>query len=147
MVRKAVKAVKRHPTKAVKRASNKPIKAAKPVKATKSPEKKKRKPSLGHMIYNTMIETLEFNSLGGGDFNLPSILTRYLDKNDPRHQLGLHREYYIPIYGTAPFYRVGEERLRMMLGNQAGLVMPAFSEGFEIKQIDDPDVPLCDDCR
>lgn len=140
-VKKALKKAQRRPTK--------PVKAKKVVKATVPPVKKKKKKEtpLVHLIYKSVIETLEHNSLGGGEYDLPSILTRVLDHSDPRYKLGLHREYYIPITGTAPYNRVGEPGLRTMLSNQAGLVIPAFSEGIKVKKIDDPDLPLCEGCK
>jgi hypothetical protein len=139
-VKKAFKKAHGRPTKATK--------ARKAVKATVPPVKKKKKKEtpLAYTIYKSIIETLEHNSLGGGEYDLPSILTRVLDRSDPRYKLGLHREYYIPISGTAPYNRVGESGLRTMLSNQAGLVLPAFGEGIKVKKVD-PDLPLCEDCK
>jgi hypothetical protein len=132
-VKKAIRKAQRHPKKATK-ATKKPI------------QKKKKETPVGHIIFKSIIETLEHNSLGGGEYDLPSILTRVTEKGDPRYKLGLHREYYIPINGRVPYHRVGEPGIRTMLGHQAGLTMPAFGEGIKVSKTDDPNLPLCREC-
>lgn len=124
--------MKKKPVKAIK--SSKPIKAKKPPKP----------PSLRKIIYNSIAETLQANS--EGEFDLPSILTRYNEKSHPKHKMGLHREFYIPVGTRVPFYPPTGERAFILFQNQAGIVLNAFGEGILIKD-KEFNLPLCEDCQ
>lgn len=125
----------------VKKAVKKFVKAAKPEKK----KKVKPKPKItARQVYEIIAETLQANS--EGEFDLPSMMTRYLDKSDPRSKLGLHREYYIPP-GNIPFYSNTSEKAMTLYRNQASTILPALAgEGIKLR-IKKFDLPLCEEHR
>lgn len=121
----AVKATKK-PVKAVKKA----VKAKSKVKKEKAPPKPK---VTAKQIYEIVSETLQHNS--SGEFDLPSILVRYLDKSDPRSKLGLHREYYVPVGKSAPFHLPDTPQAEMIFKNQASQILQAMlGEGVPVRE-------------
>jgi hypothetical protein len=132
-----MKAVKARPKKA------KPVKA----KAKKQPKiKPEPKPKFSAaLLIKLMAETLQNTS--DGEFNLPSWLIRYTDKNHPKHHLGLHREYYIPVRKDLHFYGSDTDEAMRIYEFQAGVMLSAiFGEGITIKE-HKYDIPLCRDCE
>lgn len=126
----------------------KPVKAVKAVQkaAKKVKEKKPKPPSLGRLVFDSIMDTLENTVLSDGEFDLPSILTRQLDKSHPDFKLGLHREYYIPTYNP-PYYLKGQSRIKDLFNNQATIILPAImGEGIKLKK-EELDYPMCKACR
>lgn len=115
-------------------------KSRKPVKAKKPP-----KPlSLKRIIYNSIAETLQANS--DGEFDLPSILTKYNEKSHPKYKLGLHREFYTPAESRIPFYSPNSEKAFTLFQNQASIILGAFDEGIIVKDKKFKP-PLCESCK
>lgn len=139
MVKKARPVKVTKATKAVK-----VIKATKAKKPKKKAEQKPKPIPIGRLVYNSIVDTLEHNVLAGGEFDLPTILTRYLDKSHPKYNLGLHREYYLPLTGNAHFYRKGDSALRSILETQAGIIIMAIGEGIPVRK-HEFDLPLCEE--
>lgn len=126
-------------------------KKSKPRQASQSKKEKQQpkppNPLRSSIIVRSIAETLQNTTLGDGEFDLPSILMRTLDKNDPKYSLGLHREPYIPMVYNASFYGKTSERAMMIFMNQATVVAPAIiGEGIP-RKLKELDPPLCKDCE
>jgi hypothetical protein len=124
------------------KAVKKVVKAVKPKKGKAKPKKvKKQKPKItGKQIYEIVAETLQHNS--DGEFDLPSVMVRYLDRSHPRHRLGLHREYYIPARDIK-YYPPSSEFANTIFHNQASMILPAIvGEGYPITE-KEYDPPFC----
>lgn len=107
---------------------------------------KKVKPiSKSKLVFNSIAETLQANS--PGEFDLPSILTRYNEKSHPKHKLGLHREFYISSAINPKFHESDTMAAKTLFQNQASIIASAIlGEGIPIKD-KVFDLPLCKDCE
>lgn len=85
-------------------------------------------------IYEIIAETLQANS--DGEFDVPSMIVRYLDKSHPKAKYGLHREFYIPALRELRFYPNTSTQAMTVYHNQASQVLPAFSEGVRVREVD-----------
>lgn len=132
------------------RAVKKVVKAAKPKrgrpKGSKNKVKVERQPKpkvTAKQIHEIIAETLQANS--EGEFDVPSVMVRYLDKSHPKHKLGLHREYYLPAGANIPFYPPTSSRAMDLFRNQASMVLPALiGEGVTVRE-KEFDPPFCDE--
>lgn len=115
-------------------------------KKIKEKPKAKPDPLRPSIIVRSIAETLQ-NVCVDGEFDLPSILTRQLEKSHPDYHLGLHREYYIPITTNVSYYDKNSERAMQIFLNQAGLIAPALmSEGIPRRE-KELDSPFCREHR
>jgi hypothetical protein len=116
---------KAKPTKAVKAKTKAEADGKKKKKKIKEKVPPKPDPLRPSIIMRSIAETLQ-NCCIDGEFDLPSMLTRTLDKSDPKFRLGLHRETYIPVTTNVSFYDKGSERAMQIFDNQATVVSPAL---------------------
>lgn len=136
----AVKKVK--PKKAVKAKTKAEAKGKERQKKIQEKPKAKPDPLRPSIIMRSIAETLQ-NCALDGEFDLPSILTRQLEKSHPDFSLGLHREYYIPVLSNPPFYPKTSDRAMQIFMNQATVVSPAIiGEGISRRE-KEFDPPLC----
>lgn len=144
---KSANSKKKRLVKALPRGSVRPSKATKAPKPTPTlPKAKKAAKRLSSRdIVSIMADTLQNDSLGG-EFDLPSVLRRYLDKSDPRSKWGLHREFYIP-FNRIPFHDANSEVARQIYEFQAFISSSALlTDGIPIKE-QDIQMRMCKDCR
>lgn len=128
------------PKKAVAKAKSKEKKPKGKAKVEVKP--KKLDPLRASIFYRSIAETLQHIAFEG-EFDLPTMLTRHLDKSHPDYPLGLHRAYYMPIATTARFYPKNSERALILFNNQASIILPAImGEGIPLK-LKEYDPPFC----
>jgi hypothetical protein len=109
----------------------------------KKKNKKKKKRNLSTEIARSISETLQLNSWG--EFDLPSVLTRYTSPSDPRYHLGLHREVLIPER-QMPIYEPNHFKAKQVFNNQASIVMRALDDEFPVRE-KEFDLILCEECE
>lgn len=124
------------------------VKKAKPVKKAKQKIKKasapeKEKLPKARKLVGIVAGTLEANS--DGEFDLPSMLTRYL--SGPKASIGLHREYYLPVVSRVPYYPSGSERAMMIYRRQAAEVINEIVTGGFAITSHEFDLPFCEECE
>jgi len=118
------------------------VKKAKPKKVVKEPPERKRIPKSSRIV-DTIAATLQNHS--DGEFQLPSVLKQYT--SGPKVPLGLHREYYIPVIGNAPYHPPDTKEAWDIFSQQASEIFSELiAEGFPITHYE-YDLPLCEDCK
>lgn len=111
-------------------------------KGKQEPKPKKLDPLRASIFYRSIAETLQ-NTAFEGEFDLPTMLMRHLDKSHPDYSLGLHRAYYLPVATTPPFYPKNTSRGMMIFNNQSSLLLSAImGEGIPLK-LHEYDPPAC----
>lgn len=141
-ISKATKAsVKEALKKNVSKAEAKGKERKKKIQEKPKPKPDPLRPSI---IMQSIAETLQ-NVCIEGEFDLPSMLVRQLDKSHPDYNLGLHRKYYIPITTNVSYFDKTSEHAMQIFLNQATVISPALiGEGIPRRE-KEFDLPLCKD--